>query len=119
METRRLRSIQQPSRIERLLEALISALQLAPKDSYQIRDPSSLPPPLRAIIAQASQEGRVWACWADSYETALFTCEMSLPLSRERGAPVLRVNRYDGHGALEDVGSWVSDPEEKWRRLSE
>jgi hypothetical protein len=119
METRRLLSIQQPSRIERLLEALVSHCELWPKDSYQLRDPASLPSPLKKIVAQASQQGRVWACWANSYETCLFTAEMSLPLSRERGAPVLLVNRYDEKGELNDAGSWISDPHGKWRRLAD
>ena len=119
METRRLRSIQQPSRIERLLEALISHAKLAPKDSYQLRDPASLPSPLQNVVAQASQQGRVWACWANSYETSLFTAEMSLPQSRERGAPVLLVNRYDEKSVLHDAGSWISEPHGKWRRLAD
>ena len=119
METRRLRTIQQPSRIERLLEALVSHGGLAPEDSYQIRNPNSLSSPLRTVVAQAAKQGRVWGCWANSYETRLFTCEMSLPLSRERGKPVLQVNRYDERGELEDSGSWTTDPEGKWRRLAD
>src|SRR5260370_26027512 len=100
METRRLRTIQQPSHIERLLEALVSRASLLPKDSYQIRDPSTLPPQLQTLIAQAAQQGRVWGRWANSYETSLFTCEMSLSRSRERGEPVLLVNRYGGSSEL-------------------
>jgi hypothetical protein len=119
METRRLRSIQQPSRIERLLDALISDRELSPKDSYQIRDPSSLPSQLQTLVAQAAEQGRVWACWANSYETWLFTAEMSLPLSRERGAPVLLMSRYDERGELKDAASWISDPHGTWRRLGD
>ena len=119
METRRLRTIQQPSHIERLLEALVSRADLLPKDGYQIRDPSALPPPLQALITQATQEGRVWGCWVNSFETCLFTCEMSLPRSRERGSPVLLVNRYNESGELQDDGSWTSDPEGKWQRCAD
>jgi len=119
METRRLRTIQQPSHIERLLEALVSRANLLPKDSYQIRDSSTLPPQLQTLVAQAVQEGRVWGCWANSYETCLFTCEMSLARSRERGVPVLLVNRYGESGELQDAGSWMSDPEGKWRRCAD
>jgi hypothetical protein len=115
METRRLRTMQQPSHIERLLEALVSRANLVSQDSYQIRDPDALPPPLQTLIAQAAQEGRVWRCWANSYETCLFTCEMSLPRSRERGSPVLLVNRYSERGELQDAGAWMSDHEGKWR----
>ena len=115
MDTRRLRTLQQPSHIEKLLEALVSRASLLPKDSYQIRDPGALPPPLRTLIAQAAQEGRVWGCWVNSFETCLFTCEMSLPRSRERGVPVLLVNRYSESGELQEAGSWMSDQEGKWR----
>src|SRR5260370_7435187 len=88
METRRLRTIQQPSHIERLLEALVSRASLLPKDSYQIRDPSTLPPQLQTLIAQAAQQGRVWGGWANSYETSLFTCGLSPPRSPQPGVPV-------------------------------
>ena len=119
METRRLRTIQQPSHIERLLEALVSRANLLPKDYYQIRDPSALPPQLQTLITKATQEGRVWRCWANSYETCLFTCEMSLARSRERGSPVLLVSRYGESGELQDAGSWMSDPEGKWQRCAD
>jgi hypothetical protein len=119
METRRLRIIQQPAHIERLLDALVSRANLLPKDYHQIRDPNSLPPQLQTLIAQAVQEGRVWRCWANSYETCLFTSEMSLPRSRERGSPVLLVNRYNESGELQDAGSWMTDQEGKWRRCAD
>jgi hypothetical protein len=119
METRRLRTIQQPSHIERLLEALVSRADLLPKDGYQIRDPAALPVPLQTVIAQAARAGRVWGCWANSYETCLFTCEMSLPRSRERGVPVLLVNRYGESGELQDSGVWMTDLEGKWRQCSD
>jgi hypothetical protein len=119
METRRLRTIQQPSNVERLLETLVSRANFLPKDSYQIRDPSALSSQLQAVLTRALQEGRVWGCWANSYETWLFTCEMSLPLSRERGAPVLLVNRYSESGELTDAGSWMTNPDGKWRRCED
>jgi hypothetical protein len=119
METRRMRAIQEPSRVERLLEALVANGGLWPKDSHQLRDPSTLAPQLKAVVAQAAQQGRVWTCWANSYETSLFTAEMSLAQSRERGAPVLLVNRYDEKGELSEAASWVSDPHGKWRRLTD
>src|SRR5256885_957706 len=57
METRRLRTIQQPSHIERLLEALVSRANLLPKDSYQIRDPDALPPPLAVGMTLPLNQG--------------------------------------------------------------
>src|SRR5213082_2053041 len=116
METVRLRRIQEPSHVERLLEAYVSRSGLLPNDAFQIRAQRALSPQLQRVVARATPKGHVWACWADSYHTWLFTCEMSLPLSRERGAPVLLVDQYDEAGELKDSGTWVSDQEGKWRR---
>jgi hypothetical protein len=115
METVRLRKIQQPSHVERLLEAFASRGDLLPKDCYQIRASGALSAQLQAVVEQAIQKGHVWACWADSYHTWLFTCEMSLPLSRERGSPVLQVDVYDETGELKDAGVWVNQ-QGKWSR---
>jgi hypothetical protein len=119
METKRLRIIQQPSRLERLLEAYVTRSNVVPPDSYQIRDPDAVVPLLRSIALQAAAEGRVWACWGHGAQLWLFTAEMSLPLSRERGRPVLWVNRYNDRGELIEAGSWVLDPGGFWRSSSE
>ena len=119
METKRLRTMQQPSRIERLLEAYTTRGHVVPKDSYQIRDPEALPHSLRRIVLQAGGEGRVWACWAHGVHVWLFTAEMSLPLSRERGTPVLRVSRYNEEGELTEVGLSLVDPDGHWSRCDE
>jgi hypothetical protein len=117
METLRLRKIQQPSQVERLLEAFVVRGKLLAKDFYQIRDPRALPSPLQLVVARAAaQEGRVWGCWASGHELWLFTCEMSLALSRERGAPVLQVNRYDEAGELTEAGTWAADRDGGWVR---
>jgi hypothetical protein len=119
METRRLRHIQQPSQIETLLDALITRGCVLPKDAFQIRDANSLPNPLQRVVARAKEEGRVWSCWATNHDIWVFTCEMSLPLSRERGAPVLLVNRHGETGELTDSGSWTTDPQGKWQRCAD
>jgi hypothetical protein len=119
METMRLRNLLQPSQVEILLEALVSRGDLLPKDCYRIRDPKALSSQLQMIVARAAAEERVWACWATTHDTWLFTCEMSLHLSRERGTPVLLVNRYGEDGSLQDVGSWAADAEGKWQRCGD
>ena len=115
METNRLRKLQQPSQVERLLEILVLGSDIVPQAAYQIRDQSSVPRELRSIALRAAKKGQVWLCWAHSFRTWLFTGEMSLPLSRERGAPVLLVNLYDD-GGLKDSGPWMSDRHGKWSR---
>jgi hypothetical protein len=118
METRKLRKLQRPSEVERLLEALVSCSDLIPAGAYPIRDLASVPQELRRMATQAKQNGRAWSCWAHSFRTYLFTGEMSLPMSRERGAPVLQVNLYDDEG-LKDSGPWTPDRDGKWSRCSE
>ena len=119
MDTRRLRALQPPAEVEKLLEAFVSSRELLPKGCYPIRDPGALPAPLQVVVVRATQEGRVWACWANNFDTWLFTCEMSLSLSRERGVPVLVVNRYGERGELEESAAWVSDPQGKWTRCGD
>jgi hypothetical protein len=114
METRRLRALQQPAHLERLLEAFVWRGRQLPAGSYQIRDPRALPNCLRGVIERASSDGRVWACWAYGVQTALFVAEMEFALSRERGTPVLSVERYDDDGALLQSGRWVANSEGRW-----
>jgi hypothetical protein len=119
METLRLRRIQQPYRVERLLEALILRGEIVPQEAYQIRDLGTLPTELQRVVARETEEGRVWSCWAHDSHLWLFTCDMSLPLSRERGAPVLQVTLYGDAGEVRDSGTWTTDPQGKWSRCVE
>jgi hypothetical protein len=119
METLRLRRMQEPSRVQRLLEAYVSRANILPEDSYPIRDPRELPPRVRIHIARALAEGQVWMCWARTPQIWLFTCEMSLALSRERGAPVLLLRCYDEEGELKDSGTWRYDALGAWSRCAE
>lgn len=119
METLRLRNLLQPGQTEILLETLVSRAGLLSKDAYRIRDPQALSPQLQMIITRATSEGRIWACWANPHSIWLFTGEMSLHLSRERGAPVLLVNRYDENAELEDTGPWTTDSAGTWQRCGD
>jgi hypothetical protein len=115
VETVRLRKLQRPQ-VERLLEAYISRSHVLPKGSYQIRDPGSVPRGLQPVLGQATEQGKVWSCWANSAETWLFTCELSLPLSRERGTPVLHVSLHGKDGVLKDADTWTTDSYGTWHR---
>lgn len=119
METVRLRRIQRPSQVERLLDLFIARSDLLPQDSFQIRNAAELPSQLQVIIVRSKGEGRVWSCWASSLQMSLFTCEMSLARSRERGTPVLLVNRYNEIGELKDAGSWITGPDGLWQRSAD
>ena len=117
-ETLRLRTLQQPSHIERLLETLVVRAKLVPQDSYQIRDPASVPKELRKIAILAAKSGRAWCCWSHGSRSWLFTGEMPLALSRERGAPVMQVDIYDEDGS-KDSGLWTPDRDGGWQRCAD
>ena len=119
METIRLKKIRQPSHIERLLERLVMQACLMPADAYQLRNPEGLPPALRRVLLETANKDRVWTCWSDGFGIWLFTAEMSLPLSRERGAPVLTVSKYSEQGSLQEAGQWTVDREGNWRRCAD
>jgi len=106
METVRLRRIQEPSRVESLLEAYISRTSILPEGAYRVRDRSELPNRVQTIVSRARSQGHAWSGWARGAHVWLFTCEMSLPLSRERGAPVLLVHLYNEEGEVIDSGTW-------------
>jgi hypothetical protein len=118
LETQRLRRIQLPH-VGRLLDAYVSRSNLLPKEAYQIRDPASVPAALRTLLDEATRQGRVWSCWTSGSAHWLFTCQMSLTQSRERGTPVLHVSLYNEEGALKDAGSWTTDRAGAWRRFGE
>jgi hypothetical protein len=119
METLRLRKIQQPAEVERLLEAFVTRGNLLPKNCYQIRDSRELSAQLLKVLVREAKKGHIWTCWANNHRTWLFTCEMSLPSSRERAAPVLQVSCYNEAGELEEAGAWVAGPQGDWHRCDE
>jgi hypothetical protein len=119
METLRLRRIQEPSRVERLLDAYISRAGILPHGAYQVRDRSELPNRVQMIVSRAIAQGQVWCAYARGACLWLFTCEMSLPLSRERGAPVLTVNLHNEDGEMMDSGTWRYDPQGSWSRCAD
>ena len=116
METVRLRAIQQPSRVERLLVAFALRSGIVNPDGYMLRDQRAVPAALQGVIFQAMRKGRAWCAWKDDSRIWLLTCEMLLERSRERGSPVLNVELYDEVGELKDDACWLVDQEGEWRR---
>ena len=106
METLRLRRIQEPARVETLLEAYISRARILPEGAHKVRDRRELPNRVQTIVSRAKAQGHVWSGWARGAHVWLFTCEMSLPLSRERGTPVLMVHLYNEDAEVVDSGTW-------------
>jgi hypothetical protein len=119
VETLRLSKLQQsPSHIQRLLEALVVRAKLVPEDAYQVRLMSAMPKELRRVADLAVKAGRVWVCWAQGFRAWLFTAEMPLALSRERGTPVMQVEIYD-EGGVKDSGLWTPNQDGTWQRCGE
>ena len=116
MDTLRLHRMQEPSRVERLLEAYISRAGDLPYGSYQVRDPKELPRNLRSILAEAVEWGEVWSCWASDSRLWLFTGQMPLDRSCEHGVPVIELRVYDEDAELKDSGVWKFDPRGMWIR---
>ncbi len=119
MDTLRLQRMQEPPRVERLLEAYISRAGELPYGSYQVRDPKELPIDLRAILAEAVEWGEVWSCWASGSQFWLFTGQMPLDQSREHGAPVIDLRVYNEHAELKDSGVWKFDLRGTWTRCAD
>lgn len=118
METVRLRKIQLPSRLEKLLDSLVSHSDLIPDGAVCTRDLGGLSRDLRALVAKAAERGQVWGCWERGSHSWLILGEMSLDLSRERGTPVLRIEVYGDEG-LRETGLWTSDRGGKWSRCTD
>jgi len=118
MQDLRLHYLHKRACVERLLDAYVSRSRVVPDGSYRVRAVSELPLTLRLVVARAAAEGRVWSCWARESQVWLFTCEMSLPLSCERGEPVLLVNAYGEDAELTDSGVWRYDLTGTWKRCA-
>jgi len=119
METMRLRKIQHPAEVERLLESYIQRAEIVPKDATCIRIAGAVPIELRGVVMRAVKLGKTWSCWTHGYQTWIFTAEMSLELSRERGSPVLQVNLYGDDGSLRESAALTTDPSGKWQRCAD
>jgi hypothetical protein len=119
IDTLRMRRILESSRVERLLDAFVSRGSVLPIGAYRIRDPKALTAQMRLILRRAAENRHAWCCWADGLHAWLFTCQLSLPRSAQRGKPVLDVKLYGEEGALQDSGSWMADIEGKWCRCTD
>jgi hypothetical protein len=115
----RLREIQCPSSVARLLTVLVTHARLIGEDVYELREAHALPAALRQLVRQAGKVGRAWCAWTNDHRIWLFTAEMSLSRSREHGSPVLYVTTYGEDGLLKDSGVWMCNRFGRWARCSE
>lgn len=117
METMRLRTIQQPSALEQMLEGLVCDQGLVSEDAIVIVDHRALLSILRPIVRRAVAQGSVWRAWMCSDGMRLFIAEMSIDLSRERGCPVLKVSSFNDEAELRDCSTWARVRRGHWQRI--
>jgi hypothetical protein len=95
METVRLRKIQQPSQVERLLDLLISRGSYLPNDSFQIRHPGEAGGAGVGLLGQQSGDDPLYLRdVAGSLARARFTGAAGESLQRNRRAQGFRIVDY-------------------------
>jgi len=106
--------IQQPARVERLLEAFARDSGLLPSGARRIRKQKALPEQLQKIVRRAI--AHVWVAFSKGSRYWLITGAVSVALSQLRQAPVLHANSYTEDGALIDAGPWSLQRDARWCR---
>jgi hypothetical protein len=119
METTRLRTMQQHSFCEELVEACVHARKLLPPGAQRVASRSQLTMPLRGLTRRHApdDEYAVWLAWSQDSAICYVAGTFSLDLSRERGHPVLNLLVYNRDGALEQAQTCMQTPENHWERL--
>jgi len=113
MRTLTLRTMQQPSYLDALLDGLVVQMGLLPEDADPIRDRAMLPSALRQIVRMATHVGQSWASWANRRgQHWLFVAEMPLT----RGTPMLQLDQYNEAGDLRASSEWQCGDDDQWRR---
>ena len=104
--------------IDRLLRSLIKFVDVVPIEADTVNEYSELPSSwLKDVVIAAPSAGRTWRGYMDDrLRVWLFVTELSLPLSRKLGAPVLQVSFYRESG-LQERGYWSVDRHSTWRRV--
>jgi hypothetical protein len=119
VETEKLRTIQQPSQVEALLESFVWSVDILPDGARKLLDRSELPGPLQRLAVNLKKKDKIWGAWTDDRQHVwFFAAEMSLALSRERGRPVLQVDAFGEDGKLSESACWVAVRDGEWRRCA-
>ncbi len=119
METMKLRAIQLPGNAGELLDSFIRTEGHLADDSRELRRERELTPSLEKLAQRSLDDGGVWRAWTDERVMWLWSSEVSLARSRERGMPVMEVRRYDENGNVEESGTWVRVRPDQWQRCNE
>lgn len=115
VETQRLRSVQHPRRVGRLLDSLLDSDRFIPERANRITSAAELPAPLRRLSRLIDGADSVWRSWSDGRRIWFFEAVFSLELSRERGKPVIQLREYDEVGDLSRSRLFVQTAEHGWQ----
>ena len=107
MQTMKLRTLQQPTRLALLLDSLVMSQIWVLAGALQVTDRSDLPSALQKLAIKAVKDGGTWCAWLGHDGVRFFVSEMSLELSRERGCAALKVRYYNEQGQLQMYSQWV------------
>lgn len=107
MQTMKLRTLQQPTRLASLLDSLVMSQFWVPAGAPQVTDRSDLPSVLQKLAIKAVKDEGTWRAWLGHDGIRFFVSEMSLELSRERGCAALKVGYYNEKGQLQLYSQWV------------
>ena len=119
VETKRLRTLQQPSIVKLLHESLLHHLNHPPPGASRIADRSDLSMALQRLAITVSKDGGSWAAWHTGGCIEFYTAEMSLDHSREHGQAVLKVAAYDGSGRIRRWAVWAQAASGEWQPHSQ
>jgi hypothetical protein len=116
METAKLRALQRPSETDSLLDSFVWNRPANPKGLRKVVNLTELSAALQKIARNAKQQNRAWGAWTDERNDWLYTAEMSLAMSRERGHPVLEVASFNEDGHLEESEVWMRTGDGRWQQ---
>ena len=119
METRRLRTLNDPREAQLLLESYVASAAKLPAAAQQQSDLARLPLAYQERVEKAESDGSVWGAWTHGPEAWLFIGQLNLNRARERGRPVLEVEIYDYERRTKSRVITMRGANGSWQILSE
>ena len=118
MKTLKLRTLQHPTQLEALLNALAISQNWMPAGASRLANLSGLSPTLQKLAGKAIEADGAWLAWISFDGVRLLVAEMSLELSRERGCPALTVAYHNDAGEQQEYCQWIQLVDGTWQRCA-
>ena len=119
MDTRRLRTLIDPSDAQLLLNAYVASAAKLPTFAYKQADPARLPLAFRDRVERAESDGSSWCAWAHGQAAWLFVGQLNLNRARERGQAVLEIDVYDYERRTKNRIVALRRPDGSWHTLKD